>query len=102
METAWHQGVDVYTVYEDRMVATLELMGLQSSSGSMQGTCANNTASGDVYKTWEIGYNHYHTRKGIDLPNTWAMITGKVRSADANGGSWNIFYESLTHANIVY
>jgi hypothetical protein len=102
METAWHQGVDVYTTYQPRMVAALELMGLQSSSGSMQGTCANDVASTDVYDTWEIGYNHYHTRKGIDLPNTWAMISPKVRDTVSNPGSWNIFYETLTHADIVY
>lgn len=102
METAWHQGVDVYTTYQTRMVAALELMGLQCSSGQMQNTCANNSTSGDVYDTWEIGYNHYHNRKGIALPNAWAMISKKVRSADSNPGSWNIFYESLTHADIPY
>jgi hypothetical protein len=102
METAWHQGVDVYSVYQPRMVAALELMGLQLTSGSMQGTCANNTASADVYDTWEIGYNHYHTRMGVGLPNTWAMISTKVRSYQSNPGSWNIFYESLTHADIQY
>jgi len=101
MEIAWHQGVDVYSLYQARMVPAMELMGLQSFSGSMQGTCANNTASADVYDTWEIGYNHFHGRLGLALPNTLAMIRGKVRSYASNPGSWNIFYESLTHADIV-
>ena len=102
METAWHQGEDVYSKYQTRMVAVMELMGLQSSSGSMQGTCSNNTTSGDVYDTWEIGYNHYHTRKGVAMRNTWAMISPKVRAYESNPGSWNIFYETLTHADIKY
>lgn len=102
METAWHQGVDVYTKYQPRMVAAMELMGLQSSSGDMQGTCANNTTSASVYDTWEIGYNHYHTRRGVPMPNTWAMISPKVRAYESNPGSWSIFYETLTHADIVY
>lgn len=102
METAWHQGVDVYSTYQTRMVAAMELMGLQSSSGDMQGTCTNNVASSDVYDTWEIGYNHYHSRQNIPMPNTWKMISEHVRNASNNGGSWNIFYETLTHADIEY
>jgi hypothetical protein len=100
METAWHQGVDLYSTYQTRMVAVEELMALQSFSGSMQGACSNNAASADVYATWEIGYNHLHNRKGIAMPNTKAMIEGKVRSVNSNGGSWSIFYETLTHAEV--
>ena len=102
METAWHQGVDVYTKYQSRMTAALELMALQCSSGQMQGTCANNVTTPDVYDTWEIGYNHYHNRKHINLPNARTMILQKVRSAPNNPGAWSIFYETLTHADIVY
>jgi hypothetical protein len=102
METAWHQGVDVYATYQPRILAAMELMGLQCSSGSMQGTCSNDVTSTDVCDTWEIGYNHYHTRLGLDMPNTWTMITTKVRAAVINPGSWNVFYETLTHADIMY
>jgi hypothetical protein len=102
METAWHQGVDVYSLYQDRMVPALELMGLQCSSGSMQGTCTDDVTSADVYDTWEIAFNHYHTRQGLELPNTWTMISTKVRPYVSNPGSWNIFYETLTHADIQY
>ena len=100
METAYHQGVDLYSMYQNRIVSTMELMGLQCSSGDMQGVALNNTTTSDVYDTWEIGFNHYHNRKGISMPNTETMITEKVRSAQSNGGSWSIFYESLTHADI--
>jgi hypothetical protein len=102
METAWHQGMDVYAKHQTRMVAVMELMGLQCTSGKMQGTCSNDQTTADVYDTWEIGYNHFHTRKGIAMPNTWAMISPKVRNYESNPGSWNIFYETLTHADIKY
>jgi hypothetical protein len=100
METAWHQGVDVYATYQPRMVAAMELMRLQCSSGSMQGTCASDVTSTDVYDTWEIGHNHHHTRLGFDMPNTWAMLSTKVRSAVSNQRAWNIFHETLTQADI--
>ncbi|MCX6181413.1 MAG: Ig-like domain-containing protein [Bacteroidetes bacterium] len=93
-EVAWNQGVDVYAENTARYVATLELMAKQMLSGQM-GTCANNTTTADLYATWEVGYNHYHNRKGINLPNTLQLLTTRVR---ANGASdWNIFYETLTH-----
>lgn len=98
METAWNQGVDLYSIYQARIVPAMELMALQLTSGSMQGTCGNNASSADVYDTWEIGYNHYHNISGVSMPNTLNMILTKVRLYQSNGGSWNIFYESLTHA----
>lgn len=102
METAWHQGIDIYSTYQTRMITAMELMALQCTSGSMQGSCANDTTSEDVYNTWEIGYNHYCNRKGVSMPSTSKMIFEKVRSGQCNPFSWNIFYETLTHADIVY
>lgn len=93
-EVAWNQGVDVYTENTERYTAALELMAIQILSGKM-GTCANNTTTTSLFNTWEVGYNHYHNRKGISLPNTLSLLTTRVR---ANSQSdWNIFYETLTH-----
>lgn len=99
-EIAWHQGVDIYSTYQDRLVKAIELMGMQSSTGNMQGVCKNDITSKDVYDTWEIAYHHYHTRKGIPMPNTERMISQLVRFAHNGPNSWNIFYETLTHANL--
>lgn len=94
-EVAWNQGVDLYTENEQRYTATLELMAQQILTGQMQGTCANNNTTASLFATWEVGYNHYHNRKGLSLPNTRSLITTRVRS---NGQSdWNIFFETLTH-----
>ncbi|MBT5803472.1 MAG: hypothetical protein HOI20_17935 [Gemmatimonadetes bacterium] len=96
-EVAWHQGVDLYTGESERYTATLELMATQLLTGDMQGTCADNTASKSLFDTWEVAYNHYHNRMGIDLPQTRALIETKIRP-NAPRAVWNLAYETLTHA----
>jgi hypothetical protein len=99
-EVAWNQGIDVYTENTKRYTATMELIATQILTGEMQGTCANNKTSIEYLATWEIGYNHYHNRKGIAMPHTEKLIKDKIRT---QGVSYlNIFYETLTHADIVY
>jgi hypothetical protein len=97
-EVAWHQGVDLYSSHTKRFTDAMELMAKQINSGDMQGICNNNSATTDVFDTWEIGYNHYHFRKGIQLPNTEQILLEKVRNYGAS--DWNIFFETLTHANV--
>ena len=99
-EMAWNQGIDLYTPNADRFTAVMELMATQILTGEMQGTCDDNNTTSDLYATWEIGYNHYHNRKGRDLPNTEKLIIEQVRIKGES--DWNIFYETLTHANIEY
>lgn len=97
-EVAWHQGVDVYTENTQRYTAAMELMATQIVTGDMQGTCSVAATTADRYSTWEIGYNHYHNRKSIDLPNTWKAITQEIRPKGRS--DWNIFYETLTHGDL--
>ena len=97
-EVAWHQGVDVYTENEKRYVATLELTAKQLFTGNMQGVCPNNVTTSSQFDTWEIAYNHYHNRKGIDLPFTKQLIDSKIRTTPLAQSEWNIFFETLTHA----
>jgi hypothetical protein len=95
-EVAWNQGVDIYTSNTKRFSAVLELMATQLLSGSMQGICSDNVTNKDIFNTWEVGYNHYHNRKGISLPNTEKLIMDRIRPYGQS--DWNIFYETLTHA----
>ena len=97
-EIAWHQGVDIYAANTKRYIAVLELMAKQLRTGSMQGTCGGaNTTVEQFYNTFEIGYNHYHNRMGMALPETEAYIaTGKNTE-----NSWNILFEKLTHHGII-
>jgi hypothetical protein len=98
-EVAWHQGVDVYTENRERYTAAMELLATQLLTGSMQGTCGNDTSTPDRYDTWEVGYNHYHNRCGVALPNTRKLIVEQVRPR-AQRATWNLVYETLTHADL--
>lgn len=97
-ETAWHQGIDLYTSNTKRLTDAMELMALQLTTGDMQGTCFNKVTTSDIYDTWEIGYNHYHIRKGLHLPNTAKVLQDLVRVKGKS--EWNIFFETLTHADL--
>ena len=91
--------MDVYTPNEKRFREALELMSTQIWTGRMQGTCGNDTTTPDRFDTFEVGYNHYHNRKGIELPNTWKAITQEIRPKGQS--DWNIFFETLTHGDLL-
>ena len=95
-EVAWNQGVDYYGANATRYTAMLELLAKQEVTGSMQGACSDDATNIDLFDTFEIGYNHYHNRKGMNLPNTAAIIA----STRTKKSDWNIFYESLTHGGL--
>ena len=111
-EIAWHQGVDVWTENTARYTATMELLAKQLTSGTMQGTCTDNvtlsTTGGDpqdLSDILEIAYNHYHNRKGLALPETEKCLQ-LIRKNPKQGNTispsnWNIFFETLTHADLV-
>lgn len=98
LETAWLQRVDLYTPHQERMVDAMKLMALQLNSQSMQGTCGGEVTL-DRYNTLEIGYNHYHNRMGLELPETWIALTQELRMG---AQQFNMFHETLTHADIEY
>jgi hypothetical protein len=76
----------------------MELLASQINTANMQGTCPNNTATSSLFNTWEVGFNHYHYRKGKNLPQTEKLIKEKVRLKSSS--VLNIFYETLTHAEV--
>jgi hypothetical protein len=98
-EIAWHQGEDLYAVHKDRYIAAMELLAKQMNTKEMQGLCTDgkNTTTATVLSTFEIGYNHFHNVMGVPMSNTETVLT-KIRATGES--QWNVFYESLTHANI--
>ncbi len=98
-ESAWHQGVDVYTEHQERYTAAMELLATQLLTGSMQGACGDDASTDSRYDAWEVGYNHYHNRVGVPLPNTRRLIVEQIRPT-APRAVWNLVYETLTHADI--
>jgi hypothetical protein len=98
-EVAWHQGVDIYSENKNRYTASMEMLASQFLSGSMEGVSLNDVPTQDRYDTWEIGYNHYHNRMGINLPKTKQLILEQIRPR-ASRAVWNLDYETLTHGDL--
>jgi hypothetical protein len=98
-EIAWHQGVDVYGENQQRYTAAMELLAGQFLSGSMKGLCKDDTPTSNRYDAWEIGYNHYHNRRGIALPNTAKLIVEQIR-ARAPRAVCNLAFNMLTHSGL--
>lgn len=99
-EIAWHQGVDVYAEQQLRYTAAMELMAGQFLSGTLGGLSrGNNKVSRERFDAWQIRYNHYHNRVGIDLPNTKRLIAAQIRP-NAHRAIQNLVYETLTHTDL--
>ena len=98
-EIAWHQGVDVYGENQERYTAAMELLATQFLSGSMQGVSKDNRPTANRYDAWEVGYNHYHRRKGIALPNTKRLIDEQLREK-APRAVCNLVFDMLTHSGL--
>lgn len=98
-EIAWHQGIDVYGENQERYTAAMELLASQFLSGSMQGICKNNIPTADRYDAWEVGYNHYHNRMDISLPNTKTLIEEQIRKK-APKAVCNLAFDMLTHSGL--
>ncbi len=79
-------------------MAAAELMSQQILTGDMQGTCVNTKTTGTRMNTFEVLYNHYHYRMGLELPKTLQAITQEFRPKGAS--NLNIFYETLTHGDL--
>jgi len=95
-EIAWNQGIDVYTSNTLRYTAAMELLATQLLTGNAS-TCADTVTTDSRYNIWEVGYNHYHNRRGLELPKTKKLIVEQIRT-NSERASWNLVYETLTHA----
>ena len=95
-EIAWNQGVDVYTGNALRYTAAMELLASQLLTGNAS-ACADTVTTDSRFNTWEVGYNHYHNRRGLELPKTKRLIVEQIRT-NSERASWNLVYETLTHA----
>jgi hypothetical protein len=98
-ETAWHQGIDLYTENQARYTAAMELLAEQFLSDSMQGVARDPRPSPNRFDTWSVGYNDYHNRAGVDLPHTRRLLSEQVRPR-APRAIWNLNYETLTHTGL--
>jgi hypothetical protein len=96
-ETAYQQGVDLYAEQSERLRTTMEFHADYLLGKAPPATlCGGNLSRGDVLPTWEIGYNHFHDRLGMELPLTRMLIETKVRAT--SGVDHHMVWETITHA----
>lgn len=116
-EIAWHQGIDLYSMYSKRFTAFMET---QSSlrlgnTKTISALYSKGLTPTGLMPTYEIAYNHYHNIKRLSLPNTNKLITTAIRSMQNHilpqqsnifaNRIWaqtdlNMNWETLTHAEL--
>jgi len=105
-EIAWHQGVDLYSVDDNRLLTGVEwhvpfVLGdtagwparFSSTESKYTGT-GKPVSAGEIWPFYEMVYNHYHRRMGLPAPNTWRLLSsgGRPEGWERTGG-WG----TLTH-----
>ncbi len=109
-ETAWQQGVDLFSFEKNRITAFMELHGswMTGSVAVPSTICDGNVIvtngdqtgisppKGGGEAAWEIAYNHFHSRLGANLPYTEKMLAS---NRPVKATHWVAKWESLTHAN---
>lgn len=75
-ETAWNQGMDLYGALDNRLLLGLEYSAKYNLGQSVPavGTISSQ-GRGTFYPTWELAYNHYTVRRGLDAPMVRQVIT---------------------------
>ena len=92
-ETARQQGVDLYQEQGKRIMAALEF---QAQYLAPNKGVAPEDLEFNAHPTWEILYNEYHNRLGMDLPKMGAVLP-RIRPTGVNH---MMAWETLTHAGI--
>ncbi|HEY4356999.1 MAG TPA: alginate lyase family protein [Acidobacteriaceae bacterium] len=100
-ETARIQGIDLYTQFQDRLIATLEFHAFYLLGNPVPAAVCGGTVSLNTYPTFEIGYNEYHNRLNQNLPYTLQWLTQNVRQQATPVDYHMVVFETLTHGGDV-
>jgi hypothetical protein len=100
-ETAHHQGVDLYGEQSRRITTAMEFHAAFLTDEPVPGWLCNGKLKKSEHPTWEIGYNHYHDRQGMDLPYTRKLIAQfRPTGTSRHGADHHMVWETLTHAAV--
>jgi Alginate lyase len=98
-ETAYQQGVDLYSEQSNRLRKGLEFHNDYNNGKAAPSWLCGGSISTAGIPTFEIGYNHFHDRMGKSLPETLQYLQQKVRPK-ADLTNYFIAWETLTHAGV--
>ncbi len=97
-EMARNQGVDLYAYLDNRMMKGMEYSAT-IINGEIPSPPPGCTALNDIKfhpAGWEIGYNHYHHRKGLSLPQAIKLLARHRPDGISRYWGWG----SLTHQQL--
>jgi hypothetical protein len=92
-ETARQQGVDLYQEEGKRIMAAMEFYSKHLKPNDV--TVPENLIFSKL-KTWDIAYNHFNKRLGINLPYTTKVIP----TLRPTGTDHHMVWETLTHGDM--
>jgi hypothetical protein len=97
-QTAFLQGVDLFTPMVDRLAAAMEFHANFLLGAPVPDIVCNGTGVHLAYPpTFEIAYYQVHGRLGRNLPLSWRHITTQVRQGQDLLNGLIMVYETLTH-----
>lgn len=105
-EMAWKQGIDLYGWLDSRFMYGAEYVAKYNNgydvpfstyqwrngtNATLQtNTVVSNASRGQMRAIWEMIYNHYHNRMGLDVPNIKEAVE-KLRPEGGPGGHASTF-----------
>jgi Alginate lyase len=96
-ETARQQGIDLYGEEAQRITKAMEFHAALVLGKPVPPWLGGGQLKISAGSTWEIAYNHYHNRMGMELPQTEKLILTRARPT---GADHHIDWETLTHAEL--
>ena len=96
-ETARQQGVDLYGEEAERITTAMEFHAAFVLGKPVPRWLRGGRLRISDGSTWEIAFNHYHNRLGMDLPQTEKVILTRARPT---GSDHHMNWETLTHADL--
>jgi Alginate lyase len=94
-ETAWHQGVDLYSEVADRLRATLDFHARYELGARAPAWLCRGRVQLGMGPDAEVAYHHLHDRLHLAMPDTARLL---ARARPEGTDDLFVAWETLTHA----
>jgi hypothetical protein len=94
-ETALHQGIDLYAEVQDRLTDAVYFHARYELGAAVPSWLCDGSVARGMAATTEVAFNHFHNRRGMDMPTTQRYTESKRPAGPSHFLAW----ETLTHAN---